>query len=132
MKAKVLYVMLIVLAVLSANPVVARSASGFYTTPYAVVNAVIDDGDQVWIGTDRGISKIHTGTGEINSFIDTAAGLGDVAITALALDAQGRLLVGTYDNGVTWNAEGFASGMYFYRLNLGGSKVLTRKMLLLR
>ena len=36
------------------------------------------------------------------------------------------------NHSVIWNAEGFASGMYFYRLNLGGSKVLTRKMLLLR
>jgi len=33
---------------------------------------------------------------------------------------------------VTWNADGFASGMYFCRVELGGSKVLTRKMLLLR
>ena len=33
---------------------------------------------------------------------------------------------------VLWNAEGYASGVYFYRLELGGSKVLTKKMLLLK
>ena len=33
---------------------------------------------------------------------------------------------------VTWNAEGFASGVYFYRVEFEGSKVLTRKMLLLK
>ena len=33
---------------------------------------------------------------------------------------------------VKWNAEGNASGVYFYRLELGGSKVLTQKMMLLK
>ena len=33
---------------------------------------------------------------------------------------------------VTWNAEGFASGVYFYRLDVGDSKVLTQKMMLVK
>ncbi|MFC1607150.1 T9SS type A sorting domain-containing protein, partial [Candidatus Latescibacterota bacterium] len=37
---------------------------------------------------------------------------------------------GNYD--VTWNAEGFASGVYFCRIESGGSVVLTRKMLLMK
>jgi len=37
---------------------------------------------------------------------------------------------GSYE--VTWNAQDHASGIYFYRIELGGSKVSTRKMLLLR
>jgi len=34
--------------------------------------------------------------------------------------------------GVTWNAEGFASGVYFYKIELGGTEVLTGKMLLIK
>ncbi|MFC1508902.1 kelch repeat-containing protein [Candidatus Omnitrophota bacterium] len=100
MNVKVLYVLVIFLAVICANLAESQNNSGFYSTPYAVINAVIDDGDHVWVGSDRGISKIHTVTGEINSYIDAAASLGDVTITALALDDQGRFWVGTYDNGV--------------------------------
>jgi len=33
---------------------------------------------------------------------------------------------------VKWRAEGYASGVYFYRLEHGGSKVLTQKMILLK
>jgi len=33
---------------------------------------------------------------------------------------------------VTWNAQDFASGVYFYRIEFGGSKVLTQKMLLMK
>ncbi len=33
---------------------------------------------------------------------------------------------------VRWNAQGIASGVYICRVEIGGSKVLTRKMLLLR
>ena len=33
---------------------------------------------------------------------------------------------------VSWNAEDYAGGMYFYRIELGGSKVLTQKMLLVK
>ncbi|MBN1294557.1 MAG: T9SS type A sorting domain-containing protein [Candidatus Latescibacteria bacterium] len=33
---------------------------------------------------------------------------------------------------VIWNAEGYASGVYFYRLELGESKVLTKKMMMVK
>ncbi len=33
---------------------------------------------------------------------------------------------------VRWNAKDFASGVYFYRIELGGSKVLTQKMMLMK
>ena len=33
---------------------------------------------------------------------------------------------------VTWNAEGFASCVYFYRIKLGDSKFLTQKMMLVK
>ncbi len=33
---------------------------------------------------------------------------------------------------VTWNVEGHATGMYFYRLETGGSEVLTQKMMLVK
>ena len=36
------------------------------------------------------------------------------------------------NHSVTWNAEGFASGVYFYRIKVGDSKVLTRKMMLVK
>ena len=37
---------------------------------------------------------------------------------------------GTYE--VRWNAEGFASGVYFCRIKLNSSKVLTQKMMLMK
>ena len=37
---------------------------------------------------------------------------------------------GSYE--VNWNAENYSSGMYFCRLNLGDSKVLTQKMMLVK
>jgi len=37
---------------------------------------------------------------------------------------------GSYE--ATWNARDFASGVYFYRIELGGSKVVTQKMTLIK
>ena len=37
---------------------------------------------------------------------------------------------GSYE--VTWNARDFASGVYFYRIETGDSKVLTQKMMLVK
>ena len=37
---------------------------------------------------------------------------------------------GTYS--VRWNADGLASGMYFYRLDVSGAKILTQKMMLMK
>jgi len=33
---------------------------------------------------------------------------------------------------VTWNGQEFASGVYFYRIKLGDSRVLTQKMMLMK
>ena len=35
-------------------------------------------------------------------------------------------------NEVSWNAEGFASGMYYYKLTVNGEEIETKKMLILK
>lgn len=44
--------------------------------------------------------------------------------------ADGAMTPGEYS--VTWNAEGFSSGVYFCRLEHDGGKILTHKMLLVK
>lgn len=54
------------------------------------------EGDQVWFGTQGGLSRLDTSTGEWLGFTDVYAG----AVVDLLLDSSGRLWIGTLGGGL--------------------------------
>ena len=79
-------------------------------------------GNVLWIGTRNGLNRLDLATGRIEQFAaspSTPGGLADPVITALALDGQGRLWVGTHGGGVSvLESRGAAGSPVFRRLGL--------------
>jgi hypothetical protein len=66
---------------------------------------------------------------QLSAVSDVALRIFDLLGREVATLVDGRMEAGTHK--VVWNASGFASGVYFYRLQNANS-VLTRKLILLR
>jgi hypothetical protein len=63
-------------------------------------------GDRVWFGTSAGLSRLDTATGEWHDF----AGAISADVTALLLDSDGRLWVGTQGEGLAvWDGQSWQS-----------------------
>ena len=61
----------------------------------------------------------------------------DVSLTVYNIKGQEveKFAVTNYDSGkneIIWNAEKFSSGVYFYKLNINGKTIDTKKMLLMK
>jgi ligand-binding sensor domain-containing protein len=68
--------------------------------------ALVHDGDFLWIGTTGGLVRINKKTEEIEYFNKTNSGLPTNRITALALDKNNDLWIGTSGYGVLCYSQG--------------------------
>ncbi len=68
-----------------------------------VVAIAEDPSGDMWVGTQSGLLRISSASGEvvsISTLSDAANGLGNVAISSLLFDQEDHLWVGTYEHGV--------------------------------
>jgi len=61
----------------------------------ADVEAVADDGEYLWIG-GGGVTRLNKMTGEMTFYNKANSGLPVNRVSALAVDAQGNVWIGTY------------------------------------
>lgn len=69
------------------------------------VNAFLEDGSSVWIGTEWGLNRYDTLTGRSEKFIfreGESQGLLSNSIWALAKDRRGRMWIGTWGGGLSY------------------------------
>jgi ligand-binding sensor domain-containing protein len=85
----------------------------------SIVRAVARDGNDLWIGTELGLSLYHAGRFEFFSGRD---GLPVTSVRAILLDRHGALWVGTDGNGVA-RRQGRGFVLYGEREGLAGNRV---------
>ena len=109
MKGKVLCVTFIVCAAALTGFAHAQDDVWISSATGANVSALADDGDYLWVGSGWGLTRLHKSTGDISFYHESLGhGLPSVEMTALVVDPQGTLWIGTegegavsYD-GTTW------------------------------
>ncbi|MCK4418027.1 MAG: hypothetical protein KAV99_07650, partial [Candidatus Latescibacteria bacterium] len=77
----------------SQNPEWMNFTSGTY------VNALADDENYLWIGGD-GVTRLDKATGEIVFYNKETSGLPNYCVSALAIDIQENIWIGTYHGGL--------------------------------
>lgn len=65
------------------------------------VRALLEDGPNIWVGTDKGLDCIDRRTRRVIHHLLRADGLADNQIRTLCKDDDGLLWVGTYGHGIT-------------------------------
>jgi ligand-binding sensor domain-containing protein len=85
----------------------------------SIVRALARDGDDLWIGTELGLSLLHGGRFESLSGRD---GLPATSVRAILRDRQGILWVGTDGDGVA-RRQGRGFALYGERKGLAGNRV---------
>jgi len=112
MKGKVLCVTFIVFAAALTGYASAQDDVWISSTTYANVNALTDDGDYLWAGTEWGLTRLHKTTGDIELYNERlGAELPSEQISALAIDHEGTVWIGT-DGGGTVSYDGTAWTVY--------------------
>ena len=100
MKGKVLCVTFIVFAAALTGFAHAQDDVWISSTPYANVSALADDGDYLWTATEWGLTRLHKTTGDISFYNERlGAGLPSEQISALAIDHEGTVWIGTEGGG---------------------------------
>jgi len=66
------------------------------------INIITGKGEQVWIGTKKGLCSINSGTGSIIRYTINQGGLPQNFINCLFIDRTGRLWVGTPSNSLVY------------------------------
>lgn len=64
----------------------------------SVTSIAVDDNNNIWVGTNSGLSKFD---GSSWTSYTTADGLADDAISALSFDPDGNLWIGTWEGGIS-------------------------------
>jgi Tol biopolymer transport system component len=68
-------------------------------TSGANVNAIVDDGGYLWVGSYGGLARLNKTTGDMTHYNTANSGLPDNMISSIAKDIDGDLWIGT-DNGL--------------------------------
>lgn len=78
-----------------------------YTTEQGLISieyahVLLPDGDYLWVGTKRGLTRLHLPTDSFHSVATDTVGkwLSAFAISKMVKDEQGRIWIGTYQDGL--------------------------------
>ncbi|GAH21953.1 unnamed protein product, partial [marine sediment metagenome] len=101
MKGKVLCVTFVVLVAALTGFAHAQDDVWISSTPYAYVSALAYDGDYLWIGSEWGLTRLDRASGNITSYNERLGhGITSVEMTALVVDPQGTVWIGTNGAGL--------------------------------
>jgi len=109
MKAKVLCVLFIVCSLVIAANAQAEGNLNVDSTPHAHVNLIADQGEYLWVATEWGLTRTNKASGDMTFYHERLGhGLPSAEITALTVDSQGNVWIGSNGaglvkfDGTTW------------------------------
>ena len=134
LRSSIVTSILLIYILLPARIAYCQDYIAYYTT-LQCVNALVDDGDDLWIATTTGIVKLDKTT-ETPTFYDFAdSDLAGCNVSALCSDRSGGVWTGYWDgilqHFIEWDATPFPSGLYILSLK-AGEYTQTKKLILQR